>query len=49
MEHCPMELLTIEFKGNKFRGEIAPTMRKAEENGTIFLQTNELISDSHRR
>jgi hypothetical protein len=37
MEYGTMKLLAIEFKGNQFRGEIIPTLRKAEENETIFL------------
>jgi hypothetical protein len=34
MTLCPLEFMTIKFKGNQFTGKISPTFREIIERGT---------------
>jgi len=33
----PVEVLVVEFPGNKFKGEIVPALRELTDNGTIHI------------
>jgi uncharacterized membrane protein len=33
----PLEVITIEFKGNKFKGEIVPALREVVEKGVVRI------------